>query len=101
MKNQKNKDLNDRLSGSAAARQAIAESREARRAERERAKTEEMEQARIAEETRLAETAALARADADAREAAENDRIARVISDEAERKAERDRRYAARKARQG
>ena len=41
-----------------------------------------------------------AKAEATAREQAERDRIARVVADEAERKAERDRRYAARKARQ-
>ncbi|MGO4835218.1 DUF6481 family protein, partial [Rhizobiaceae sp. 2RAB30] len=35
------------------------------------------------------------------REAEENERISRVLSDEAERKAKRDARYAARKARVG
>jgi hypothetical protein len=39
------------------------------------------------------------RAEAEARQAEVNNRIARVVADEAARKAERDRRYAARKAR--
>ena len=38
---------------------------------------------------------------AKAKEAEENERIARLLSDEAERKAKRDARYAARKARAG
>ena len=53
-------------------------------------------QAKLAERKANAE----ARAEAEAREAIARDRIARVVADEAERKAERDRRYAARKARQ-
>jgi hypothetical protein len=40
------------------------------------------------------------RADAEAREAEVANRVSRVVADEAARKAERDRRYAARKARQ-
>ena len=40
-------------------------------------------------------------AEAKAKEAEENERIARLLSDEAERKAKRDARYAARKARAG
>jgi hypothetical protein len=40
------------------------------------------------------------KAEAEARHAELNNRVARVVADEAERKAERDRRYAARKARQ-
>ncbi len=39
------------------------------------------------------------RAEAEARQAVINDRIHRDVADEAARKAERDRRYAARKAR--
>ncbi|MBD8554249.1 hypothetical protein IFT84_06880 [Rhizobium sp. CFBP 8762] len=88
------------LAAKLAERQAIADAREARRAERERQKAEEHAR-------QLAEAAALtAAAEAEAKAAAEaheneaKDRIARVIADEAERKAERDRRYAARKARQ-
>ncbi len=83
-----------------AERLAIAEAREARRAERERVKLEE--QNRIAAETaeREAAIAAAATAEADARELATKNRISRVIEDEAARKAERDRRYANRKARQ-
>ncbi|MCO5733110.1 DUF6481 family protein [Rhizobium sp. SSA_523] len=84
-----------------AARAAVAAAREARRNEREAMKAAENE--RI-----LAEAAALtAAAEADEKAAAEarqqeiNDRVSRVVADEAARKAERDRRYAARKARQG
>jgi hypothetical protein len=51
------------------------------------------------ERARLDEIERLARAEAEEREAAEKNRIQRVIEDEAARKAERDRRYAARKAR--
>ncbi len=84
-----------------AERAAIAAAREARRAEREALKAAENE--RILREA--AEVAAAAeaheKAEAEARQAEANDRIARVIADEAARKAERDRRYAARKARQG
>jgi hypothetical protein len=43
---------------------------------------------------------AAATAEIEARQLAENTRISRVVQDEAARKAERDRRYAARKARQ-
>ena len=82
-----------------AERVAIAEARDARRAERERVKLEE--QTRIAAEAAEREAAieAAARAEADERDAANKARIARVFEDEAARKAERDRRYAARKAR--
>ena len=41
------------------------------------------------------------KAAAEARQLEINNRISRVVADEAARKAERDRRYAARKARQG
>lgn len=79
----------------------IAEAREARQTAREQAKLEE--QARLEAEARERE-AALAKAataEADARERAENQMIARVLDDEAMRKAMRDQRYAARKARRG
>jgi hypothetical protein len=66
---------------------AIAAAREARRAERDRLKLEEQER-------RQAEAAAAAQAAADAARA-----NAPPVLSEAERKAERDRRYAARKAR--
>ena len=79
----------------------IARAREARQAAREQAKREE--QARLEAETREREAAIAkaATAEADAREAAQDKRIARVLDDEAMRKAMRDQRYAARKARQG
>jgi hypothetical protein len=52
---------------------------------------------KLAEAAAIAEAAAAA---ANAIQAESSNRIARVVADEAERKAERDRRYAARKARQ-
>lgn len=79
----------------------IAEAREARKTAREQAKREE--QARLDAEAREREAAIAkaATAEADAREQAYDKRIARVLDDEAMRKAMRDQRYAARKARQG
>jgi membrane protein involved in colicin uptake len=84
-----------------AARAAMASAKEARRAEREAAKKAENE--RLLAEAASAAAAAQAheKAEAEAREAEINNRISRVVADEAARKAERDRRYAARKARQG
>ncbi|SFK27230.1 hypothetical protein SAMN05444581_10528 [Methylocapsa palsarum] len=91
-----------------AERKAIREAREKREAERAAANLErlareaaekaareaQLEAERIAaEEAKAAEKAA--------KGAALAERAARVIADEAARKAERDRRYAARKARQG
>ncbi|WP_337183751.1 DUF6481 family protein [Shinella sp.] len=87
-----------------AARQAeralISAAREERRLERERAKTEERTriEAEAAELQAAAHAAALA--ETQAREGAEKARLARVIEDEAARKAARDLRYANRKARQ-
>ncbi|WP_208247061.1 DUF6481 family protein (plasmid) [Rhizobium sp. T1470] len=82
-----------------AERTAIVSAREERRGtralkhgERVRVETQAAEQRAAAEAEALAET--------EAREGAEKARIARVIEDEAARKAERDRRYANRKARQ-
>lgn len=82
-----------------AERLATAEAREARRAERERVKLEE--QNRIEAETAERENAlaTAAKAEAEARQLADKNRIARVLEDEAARKAERDRRYANRKSR--
>lgn len=75
-----------------AERKALAEAREARRAERIRTKKEEAERL-------IAETAAREAAEEAAR-IAEERRLADIeVAKEAERKAERDRRYAARKAR--
>ncbi|MBP1874144.1 hypothetical protein LPJGGPFB_03266 [Ensifer adhaerens] len=84
-----------------AERQAVAAAREERRINRERVKTEERERAQAEAAEREAAIAAAATAEAEAREAADKNRISRVIEDEAARKAERDRRYANRKARQG
>jgi len=88
-----------------AERLSVATAREERREERERIKLEELarqqEQERIRAEAAEHQTAAnvAARAQAEAREK-DDSLIARVISDEAARKAERDQRYANRKARQ-
>ncbi|WLD96345.1 DUF6481 family protein [Agrobacterium leguminum] len=125
MKNVRNSDLSDRRNASAdakaallnayrkartaadpgrlarqAERIAIATPREERRIERERLKREEGERRVIEAADRQAVADAAARAQTEAREIAERDRIARVLEDEAVRKAERDRRYANRKARQ-
>lgn len=84
---------------------AIATARDERREERDRlkfeAKTQQEEQARIEAEAAAYEeaTAVAARAKITAREKADS-LIAQVIKDEAARKADRDRRYADRKARQ-
>lgn len=83
-----------------AERVAIAEARNQRRAEREDMKAAEQAAIKAAAEEREAAAELAARAEADARALAENSRISRVVEDEAARKAERDRRYAARKARQ-
>lgn len=84
---------------------AIAEARAARQEERDRLKAEARRQQQ--EEKRLAAEAAAfndaanvaARAQAEAQQKTDS-MISRVVQDEAARKAERDRRYAARKARQ-
>ncbi len=84
-----------------AAREAIAAAREARRAERDALRAAENErEAREAAE-RVAAAEADEKAEALARQAEIDSRVSRVVADEAARKAERDRRYAARKARQG
>jgi hypothetical protein len=88
-----------------AERLAVATAREERQQERDRIKLEE--RARQKEQERIQAEAAeyqnagnvAARAQAEAREKTDN-MIARVISDEAARKAQRDQRYANRKARQ-
>ena len=87
------------LAAKLAERQANTAAREARRAERDRLKQEENERQLAEAAARTAAAELEAKAEAVAREAADRDRIARVVADEAERKAERDRRYAARKAR--
>ena len=83
-----------------AERRMIAEAREQRRAEREQAKLEEQNRVAAGAAARDAAVAAAARAEIDARELADKTRIERVLQDDAARKAERDRRYANRKARQ-
>lgn len=83
-----------------AEREALAAAREERRAERERVKLEE--QARKEAEAAAAAEAAYREENAEkiARDEAEKSRITRAVADAATMKAERDRRYAARKARQ-
>lgn len=83
-----------------AERKAAAEARERRETERREEKRlkAEQEAREIAERAEAAEAAA--RADAEAREQNEKDLVARLLADEADRKAKRDARYAARKARQ-
>lgn len=84
-----------------AERMAIAEARAQREAEKKRLKQEKAEREAREKAEREAAAEAAARAEAEAKTAAEDDMIARVLADEAERKAKRDARYAARKARQG
>lgn len=83
-----------------AERLAIAEARETRRAERERVKLEDQNRVEAEAAEREAAVAAAARAETEAKQLADKNRITRVLEDEAARKAERDRRYANRKARQ-
>lgn len=83
-----------------AERMAIAGAREERRLERERVKFAESERLVTDAAEELKAAAAEARAETEAREVREKNRIARVTAEEAARKAERDRRYATRKARQ-
>ena len=91
-----------------AERKAILEARAIREAEKEKLKQERLarEAAERAKREAAAEAARLAaeeaaRAEANQREAEETERIASLLTDEAERKAKRDARYAARKARVG
>jgi len=83
-----------------AAREAVVAAREARRAERDALKAAESERILMEATALTAAAEAHEKAEAEARQAEINDRISRVVADEAARKAERDRRYAARKARQ-
>ncbi|WP_018431299.1 DUF6481 family protein [Hoeflea sp. 108] len=83
-----------------AERVTLVEARDARRAERNRLKLEEQTRLELIAAAEKATAAAAATAETEARKGAENARIARLVEDEAARKAERDRRYAARKARQ-
>jgi len=91
-----------------AERKAILEARAIREAEKQKLKQERLareaaEKAarEAAEEAARLEAEAKAAAEAKLREAEENERIARLLADEAERKAKRDARYAARKSRVG
>lgn len=89
-----------------AEREAILDARSKRAEEKEKLRQarlalEEEERRRREAEEEAARIAAeeASKAEAAARESEENDRIARLLADEAERKAKRDARYAARKAR--
>lgn len=76
-------------------RLAMAAAKEARQTERARLKLEERERART--DALAADVAA--KAEAETREKVQKDRSSRIVDDEAALKAERDRRYANRKAR--
>lgn len=83
-----------------AERISLVEAREARRAERQGLKLEERTRLETLAAKEQAAIEAAATAEIEARQLAENARISRVVQDEAARKAERDRRYSNRKARQ-
>lgn len=90
----------------AAQRKAIVQAREAREAEKrrireEKKRQEEEEKARIAaeEQARIEAEAEERRLLESQKAESDNARIARLLADEAERKAKRDAKYAARKAR--
>jgi len=84
-----------------AERKAIAEAREQREAEKKRLKQAKAEaEARERAERQAAEEAATL-AEVEAKAQAETDLVARLLADEADRKAKRDAKYAARKARVG
>ncbi|MGY9048918.1 hypothetical protein P775_07375 [Puniceibacterium antarcticum] len=76
-------------------RLAMAAAKEARQTKRARIKLEEQE--RVQTDALAADVAA--KAEAETREKFQKDRSSRVVDDEAAQKAERDRRYADRKAR--
>ena len=83
----------------------LAAAREKRREDREQlkaqARAQQEEQAKVAAEAAAAEEAAAVAAEAEDKARHNTDSlIARVVRDDAARKAERDRRYATRKARQ-
>ena len=89
-----------------AERQAILDAREKRAIEKERLRQEKLAREAVERAEREAAEAAAriageeaAQAEAKAKEAEETERIARLLGDEAERKAKRDARYAARKSR--
>ena len=100
LKNSRNSQFSDRRTASAEAKAALLNAYKAARASDEPGRA-----ARLAERASVAaarEAAAQAAAIAEAEECqkAEAERVARVIEDEAARKAARDLRYANRKARQ-
>lgn len=81
-----------------AERSQIAAARTARQAERAKAKADALSEQLAAEAKRKADEAAAEQASIEAKQNEISNRISRVINDEAIRKAERDRRYANRKA---
>ncbi len=78
----------------------MAAARDVRRVEREQVKLEELNRVQAEAIKEQAEIIAAASAKAEANVKALNDRVSRVVEDEVARKAERDRRYAERKAKQ-
>ena len=83
-----------------AERKAAADARAQREAERKEQKRAQAEREARERAEREAATAEAARAEAEAKQQAEKDLVDRLLADEAARKAKRDARYAARKARQ-
>ncbi|MEF2073723.1 DUF6481 family protein [Consotaella aegiceratis] len=82
--------------------EARAERAAAREAEKERQRQEEaalMAELEAEERARQAEVEERQRAEEEAKKKASDDMVSRLLADEAERKAKRDARYAARKAR--
>ena len=97
-----------RMLAKQAERKAILEARAIRETEREKLKQErlvreakERAEREAAEEAARLQAEAAAQEEAKRREIEENERVSRLLADEAERKAKRDARYAARKSRGG
>lgn len=93
-------DAKDAAEKSRIERQAISAARAERQAERAREKLEAQQGAAVAAEALKAAADAEVQADLKAQEGLEQDRLSRAVRSEADKKAERDQRYANRKARQ-
>jgi hypothetical protein len=81
-------------------REAVSAARTERHAERAREKLDEQNEAQAAADVEKLAADAAAKAEVEAQEDLELDRVARATQDDADKKAERDQRYANRKARQ-
>lgn len=84
-----------------AERKAAAEAKAQKQAERERLKREKAQQDERERAERAVAAELAAQAEAEAKANAEQDMVSRLLADEVDRKAKRDARYAARKARLG